>query len=208
MPSHSPTHAASRDLLIDEALPTYDVTQRRHAVVDATPDAAYDALLKLDLTRLGFWPRLLGDVRMVPETLASSLRGEAPQASPSTMTFADVRAQPGWMVLGERPGDEYVIGAVGRFWRAEIEWLDVAPEAFADFDRPGYAKLAIGLSVRPYGSDRSLVTYEARTATTDAASRRRFEWYWTLIGPFAGYLMGRVLATLQRQFAGRGIEGR
>jgi hypothetical protein len=40
------------------------------------------------------------------------------------------------------------------------------------------------------------ITYEARTATTDESSRRRFRRYWTLIGPFAGYLMGTVLDTV------------
>lgn len=205
MVSSPPSRGDVTSLLIDEFLPTYDVTQRRHVVVDAAPEVVYDTLLALDLTRLGRGPRVLNELRMLPETLLSRLRGETPPSSPSEMTFGDVRDQPGWLLLGERPGEEYVIGAVGQFWRPKIEWLDVAPEAFADFDRPGYAKLAIGLSVQPYGTDRSLVTYEARTATTDDASRRRFERYWTLIGPFADYLMGRVLATLQRRHEGRRV---
>jgi hypothetical protein len=51
--------------------------------------------------------------------------------------------------------------------------------------------------VRPYGTVRTLITYGARTATTDESSRRHFRRHWTLIGPFAGYLIGTVLDTVK-----------
>jgi len=104
-----------------------------------------------------------------------------------------VAATDEWTKLDEAPGEEFVVGAVGKFWRPSIEWRDVAPDEFADFDEPGYAKLAIGISVRPYGARRSLLTYEARTATTDDRARRNFRRYWRLVGPFAGYLMSTAL---------------
>jgi hypothetical protein len=51
--------------------------------------------------------------------------------------------------------------------------------------------------VRPYGTVRTLITYGARTATTDESSRRHFRRHWTLIVPFAGYLIGTVLDTVK-----------
>jgi len=73
---------------------------------------------------------------------------------------------------------------------------DVDADASESFDRPGYTKLAIGVSVRPYDTDRTLITHEARSATVDKSSRRCFRRYWALTGPFAGCLMGTVLDTV------------
>jgi len=186
-----------RELLIDRHLPTYDVTRLRHAVVNATPEVAYDAVREVNLTRIGVGPRLLSELRYLPARILARVRGTEPPETPESVTFDELTAGTGYVVLDESPGEEFVLGAVGKFWKPEIEWADVDAEDFSAFDRPGYAKLAIGVSVRPYGSDRTLVTYEARTATTDEQSRRRFRRYWTIIGPFAGYLMGRVLRTVR-----------
>jgi hypothetical protein len=196
------TRGTDRELLLDRHLPTFDVTQLRHVVVDATPEEAYAAVRGVDLVRIGLGPRLLNELRYLPARLLARTRGTETPETPESLTFGDLTTETGYVVLGE----EFVLGAVGRFWQPEIEWADVAAEEFATFDRPGYAKLAIGVSVRPYGTDRSLVTYEARTATTDEASRRRFRRYWTLIGPFAGYLMGRVLETVRADLEGHTIE--
>lgn len=44
------------------------------------------------------------------------------------------------------------------------------PPQFAAFDEPGYGKVATGFLVLPYGTGRSLLCTETRTATTDAAA--------------------------------------
>lgn len=198
------TRGTDRELILDRHLPTFDVTQIRHAVVDATPEDAYTAVREVDLMRIGLGPRLLGELRYLPGRLLARVRGTDPPEMPESVTFDDLTGQGEYVVLGEESGEEFVLGAVGKFWKPDIEWADVDAGEFAAFDRPGYAKLAIGVSVRPYGSGRSLVTYEARTATTDDASRRRFRRYWTLIGPFAGYLMGRVLDEVRNDLERRG----
>jgi hypothetical protein len=186
-------------MAIDRFLPTFDVTQIRNAVVDATPEETYDAVRHVDLVRIGAVPWLLGELRYLPARILALWRGTEPPETPDSLTFDDLTDESPYVVLDERPGEEFVLGAVGTFWQPEIEWAEVDAAEFATFDRPGYAKLVIGVSVRPYGTDRTLVTYEARTATTDGASRRRFRRYWTLVGPFAGYLMGRVLETARTE---------
>jgi len=110
------------------------------------------------------------------------------------MRFIDVPETDEWTLLDETYGEEFVFGAIGKFWRPAIEWRQVESDEFSAFDESGYAKLAIGLSVRPYGEDRTLLSYEARTATTDDPARRNFRRYWRVIGPFAGYLMSRALS--------------
>jgi hypothetical protein len=63
---------------------------------------------------------------------------------------------------------------------------------FAAFDDPGYTKVAFTIRAEPYGANRTLVTTETRTATTDPVSRRQFAAYWRLIGPFSA-LMRRLI---------------
>ncbi len=180
-------------MLIDRYLPDYDVTVVRHAIVEADPETTYDAMLEADLTDTGPIVRALSRLRDVPAIRSRLLDGKPSTPPLERLRFADVTGTDEWTRLAEHPGEEFVFGAVGTFWRPAIEWRRVDPEAFAAFDDPGYAKLAIGLSVRPYGERRTLLTYEARTATTSERARRNFRRYWRLIGPFAGYVMSRAL---------------
>jgi hypothetical protein len=68
-------------------------------------------------------------------------------------------------------------GAVGKFWQASIEWRDVPLAEFRDFREPGWGKIACNFTVRAYGTGRTLLTCECRTATTGAGARRQFARY-------------------------------
>ncbi|MDS0476723.1 hypothetical protein [Natrinema sp. 1APR25-10V2] len=184
---------ADTQMHIDRYLPEYDVTTVRHAVVDADPETTYEAMLAADLTDTGPAVRALGRLRDAPAAVSHWISGASRERPPTEIRFADIPDTDEWTELADEPGEEFVFGAVGKFWRPTIEWRRVDAEAFAAFDEPGYAKLAVGLSVRPYGDGRTLLTYEARTATTDDRARRNFRRYWRLIGPFAGYLMSKAL---------------
>jgi len=104
---------------------------------------------------------------------------------------------PGWMLLDEVPNDEIVFGSIGVFWTPTITWnTEVAPSEFVGFHEPGWGKIACSYSVRPYGEHRTLFTYECRTLTTDAESRRKFNRYWWLIRPFVQHIMGATARTI------------
>jgi hypothetical protein len=184
-------------MLIDDVLPRFDVTQIRHVVVEASPEETYRAVKAIDFMQMGTAVSVLNELRALPDRVRARLRGERWEGMPASLTLEELVDSSGYVVLGERDADEFVFGAIGKFWKPNIEWVDVDPDEFAPFDRPGYAKLVIGFSVRPYGTDRTLLSYEARTATTDPSSRRRFKRYWTVIGPFAGFLMQQALAHIE-----------
>ncbi len=143
------------------------------------------------------WPitRPLAWLRDLPEIFGRT-RGREP--APERLTFDELAGVPGWIKLDEAPGRELVLGAVGKFWRPRIDWRHVDPADFGDFAEPGYAKLALSLSIRPYGVGRSLVSYEARTATTSDLARKRFRLYWRLIGWGAGAMMSGALRLIGR----------
>lgn len=197
------TAAGTNEMLLDRYLPRYSVTRVEHAVVEADVATTWRALSEVDLVQVRT-PLLDAAyfVRDLPRKVAALFGRATPTEVPARMMLrGDGGAVEGWLSLGEIPERETVIGAVGRFWQPNIEWYDVTtmtPDEFARFTEPGWGRIAIGLSLRPYGSDRTLVSYEARTALDDRESARRFAWYWLVVGPFAGYLMRAVLATLRR----------
>jgi hypothetical protein len=199
-------NAPEQSMSIDHELPRFDVTQIRHVVVDASPDATYRAVEDIDFMQMGFAVNVLNEIRALPERIRVRARGERWEGMPTSVTLGDLVDSTGYVILDEREGEEFVFGAVGKFWKPNIEWVPIEPAEFASFDRPGYAKLAIGFSVRPYGTERTLLSYEARTATTDSAARRRFRLYWSLIGPFAGFLMRQALAHIKREAERRPVQ--
>ena len=181
------------DLLIDRHLPAYDETVRRHRVVDAPVGATYDAVRSADFTQTGPVVRALNELRALPTRVAAALGGGVQPRTTDPLRLRDLPDRGIWVRLDEKAGSEVVFGSIGAVWQPDIEWVETDADSFGAFDRPGYAKIAASISVRPYGRGRTLVSYEARTAATDDGSRRRFRRYWRLVGPFAGYLMAKAL---------------
>ncbi len=180
-------------LLIDGLMPTYVAGIAEHLIVQAEPERTFAAARELDF--LGVHTPLL-DTAMWMRGLPARLSGK-PIGAPRRLVLAEGDALPGWSVLGEQPGRELAFGAVGRFWQPDIEWRDVAPVDFPAFDEPGWGKLVADFSVLPYGAAATLLTYECRTTTTDAESRRRFLRYWRLVRPFVAHIFRATLTTIR-----------
>ena len=142
-------------MFAEEFLPVYDVSDEVATVVAADPSAVWAALLGADLIEVGKRPPLaglLGALRVLPELVSHLLHGERPPHAPATLRLREITQLPpdqgGWVLLGERPGEELALGLVGKFWRPVIEYAQVPAERFRDFDEPGYAKTIYALSVR------------------------------------------------------------
>ena len=188
-------------MLIDDFLPTYDVSDAVAVVVHAGIAATWDALMDVDLIEVGRQRPLvgvLGAIRILPEMLGHMLHGELPRRPPAHIRLRDMASIPvgegGWVLLGERAQDEIALGLVGTFWRPVIEFRRVAAAEFAGFAEPGYAKTIYSLSVRPLDAHRTLLAGAMRTATTDEHARRWFRRYWTFgVGSGAHVLVNGLL---------------
>ena len=180
--------------LLDAHMPTYDVVLTEHLVVDADTGTVFEAAKNFDfMTTRSLLVTAMMTARSVPSRVL-----RRPVVNPQSLMLArDPGALPGWQVLGEVPGREVVFGAVGTFWKPDIEWHDLAADQFAAFDEPGWGKIACHLLVRPDGIDRSILSYECRTATTDPVSQARMSRYWWLIRPFVAYILRAVLRTIR-----------
>jgi hypothetical protein len=197
----------SESELADAFLPAYDVSDAVAAVVEADREAAWQALLDVDLLKLGREAPLvgmLGALRMLPELVAHLLHGERPAKPPESMRLRDMPSIPmyegGWILLGERPGEEIAFGVIGKFWRPVIQFARISSAAeFREFDEPGFAKTVYDLSARELDSNRTLLSGLMRTATTDEHARRWFRRYWTFgVGSGAHILVGSLLESARR----------
>jgi len=58
---------------------------------------------------------------VLPELVSHLLHGERPQHAPASLRLREITGllpdQGGWVLLGERPGEELALGLVGKFWR-------------------------------------------------------------------------------------------
>jgi hypothetical protein len=187
--------------IAEDFLPVYDVSDEVATLVNADAGRVWDALLDADLLKVGRSSRLaalLGGLRVLPDVANSLLRGRRPPSAPASMRLRDLTGLPpdrgGWVLLGERPGQEIALGLVGKFWRPVIQWAHVGRDEFRDFDEPGFGKTVYDLRVHEIAEGRTLLTGLMRTATTDENARRWFRRYWTLgVGPGAHVLVQGLL---------------
>lgn len=199
-PDGSPPYPA---MLIDHHLPTFDVTAIEHLVVDVPLRTTWMALQALDLMKVNS-PLMDAAfyVRGLPERWAGrGNRARPASPAPTELKLSGVGAGlDGWLALGQNPPHELVFGAIGRFWKPEMEWYDVStmsPEQFRAFEVPGWGRIAASISLRNYGETRTLASYEARTSTPEPATAQKFGRYWTLVRPFVGHVLSATLATLR-----------
>jgi hypothetical protein len=195
-------------MLVDDFLPTYDVSDAVATVVHADLPTTWDALMGVDLIEVGRKRPLvgvLGAIRVLPDIVSQMLHGELPPRPPQHLRLRDTTSisldKGGWVLLGERPRDEIALGLVGKFWRPVIEFASVSAERFRDFAEPGFAKTIYSLSVRPVDEQRTLLSGVMRTATTDEHARRWFRRYWTFGVGSGAHILVNGLIDVAREMA-------
>jgi hypothetical protein len=190
-----------RELLIDRQLPRFDARTLSTVVVDARPEETYRAVRALDPDQVGQtvpFMRLMAGARELPARLRSR---KVPSPAPGALSAEQYRQA--FLPVAEEPGVELVLAMIGKFMSArQLEFRRFDPPEFAGFSEPGYGKVAVNFLVLPYGTSRSLLCTETRTATTDPLSARRFRCYWAVIGPFASYVMRHWLTLAKRNAEG------
>jgi hypothetical protein len=173
-------------MLIDEALPAYDVAARYSTDINAPLERVYDAVQRVDLTQSTITRWLL------------ALRGLARPSRKATLTLADV-IEGGFIPLVEDRPRELLLGLVGKFWTPTgcVQHLDAA--GFRSFAQPGFAKAVWNFSVREKGDGLTELATETRVLCLDAPSRRRFRLYWFFVGPFSGWMRKEALRLVKQE---------
>lgn len=191
--------AKGRRMLLDDFMPESDVRTSHAIRIAASPERVYACLWTADLDRWGL-TRALYALRALPRVAAApreTWRRVRVELRPHRVTLDDMLAD-GFALLGERPGEEFVLGTVGRFWRAGGETRPISPARFREPTPPGTAKAAWSFAVSRRPSGGTELRTETRVVCADAAARRRFRAFWLLIRPFSDLIRREMLAAVRR----------
>jgi len=177
-------------MLIDEWMPVWDAVERHETRIRAPREAVWRAVRTLDFARSPVIAALFA-LRSLPGLLS---RGPRKQALGTTM---DGLLRNGFILLGERPGEELLLGLAGRFWRPSGDVVRLTADQLRAFDRPGHAVATWDFTLAEDGDTVRLAT-ETRVRCTDEASRRSFRRYWTVVGPFSALIRREMLRSIRR----------
>lgn len=178
-------------MLIDRWMPNYDVSERHERDVPASTQDAYDAVKKMDLAK-SLPIKGLFLVRGIPHFLTGR---PLPKGSVTLDSFLEL----GFVVLEEEPGEEIVLGAVGKFWLPTSGIQPIAAEDFLGFNEAGNAKATMNLRVESLDDSYSKVITETRVASTDEVAARKFGRYWMLVGPFSSLIRREMLRLVEEE---------
>jgi hypothetical protein len=171
-------------MLIDEFMPTYDFSEEHKTIICASAEKVYAALGSFDFNE-SFIIRWLFRLR----GLASK---NSCDADSRILTLRDI-TKFGFVVLGEKPNEEILYGLVGKFWKPTGDLQRVKAEDFPGFDKSGYAKAAWNFTLAESAAKETLLTTQTRIQCTDDASRSQFNFYWTFVQPFSGWIRQEAL---------------
>jgi hypothetical protein len=187
--------ASEAHTLLDELIPTYEVASKHSIWVAATPARVYEVARHANFSRP--WPvRLLIGLRTWPAWLVAGLRDQHGPAASS-----DHRPSVGpvaFTVMGEVPGEEFILGIMGRFWTPTGGLVKASAAQLRDPPPAGLAQGFWNFRVEPCGSGTTLVT-ETRVRCGDPVTRRRFARYWRIIRMGSGLIRGSLLRHIRRR---------
>jgi hypothetical protein len=177
-------------MLIDEWMPAWDVVERHETRIRAPRERVWRAARTLDFAQSPV-VRALFALRSLPGLLS---RGPRKKALGTTL---DGLLRNGFVLLGERPGEELLLGVVGRFWRPSGGIVRLTADELRAFDRPGHAVATWDFTLAEDGGAVRLAT-ETRVRCTDAAARQSFRRYWMVVGPFSALIRREMLRSIRR----------
>jgi hypothetical protein len=160
--------------LLDHLMPAWDARRVERRIIDAPLTAVLRSANTtdfLDAVRRNSLVKALFALRSTAERIASVVlrRPFEEPPTPSTLRLVDLPERGEWVRLGQTPV-EIAFGVIGRFWSGETRWTAIDRAEFAEFARPGFAKIGCNLHLTALSETRILLTYEARTKATDEAS--------------------------------------
>lgn len=163
-------------------LPSWDVAVQHSIAIRASADTVYRNVRALDMG--GSW-----GVRQL-----FRLRGLPPEA-----VTIDGLQRIGFALLADVAPRELVIGIIGRFWTLSGKLQPTDLSHFRAFAEPGYAKGVWSFAVDEQAGGSVILNTHTRVLCLDPASARSFRGYWTVVGPFSGWIRRRALRIIKER---------
>ena len=137
---------------------------------------------------------------MAVRSLPNRLLGKSGRLDANQPVLAQLTAA-GFVDLQQQPDREIVVGCIGQFWKITGNEQMIAVrnvEEFTAFQTPGYVKVAMNFLLEPE-SNKTLVRTETRILATDEIAKKRFSWYWRVIGVGSGAIRRSWLKAIRRR---------
>jgi hypothetical protein len=180
--------------LLGQFMPRFDTRSQHTIEVHAPAQAVFTAVEAVTVKEVRFL-RELEFMRALPRVAAAGRLDVPTVDAPLLPSFTR-----GAVVLGARPPEEVVAGAIGSFWRlaGNEPVLFGSPEEFVTFTEPGFAKAVVGFRLDARGA-KILLTTETRFVATDEATRRLMSRYWRIIRPASNLIRTEWLRAIRRR---------
>lgn len=173
----------SRLGLLARTLPASRFSEWHGTIMRAQPEAIWRTLLAMRWSDLRAARPLL-----LARGFASSI-GEG-----CLSTFAAVGA-----ATSEHPPHNFTLGFISQPWRPSMPVTPAADfQALREFNAPGWVKIGMEWRLTSLDDARTHVETSTLCEATDAAARRRFAAYWTVIRGPSGLIRRDMLATIRR----------
>lgn len=191
------------ELLIDELLPAFDVSEVHSIEVMADAATTYDAVFRANLAPPGI-ARVLFFLRALPGAITHGKSGlrTISEGGREPVTLRAFEAH-GFRIIAENPPEELVIGLEGKFWLPS--GAVCTPVSFRDSQpAPGTARAVWNFSSRQASSSISVLTTETRVLCADKSARVRFLPYWAVVRPGSGLIRRAMLKAIRNTAETRG----
>ena len=188
------TDDGDRVSLLEQFMPHFD-TRSQHAIeVQAPAQVVFTAVEAVRVNEVRFL-RELEFIRALPRVAATARLDVPTVDAPLVLSFTR-----GAVLLGARPPEEVLAGAIGCFCRLAGNEPVVfgSPEEFLTFAEPGFAKAVVGFRLDPRGAG-ILLTTETRFVATDEATHRLMSRYWRIIRPGSNLIRTEWLRAIRRR---------
>ncbi|HZR29600.1 MAG TPA: hypothetical protein VFA71_12555 [Terriglobales bacterium] len=176
-------------MLMDSLMPSYDAAARYETIVKADAARTFSTLQHVDFSQSGII-RLLMGIR----TLG---RRTGHKQDPSQSLTERIR-RAGFLEVARVENEELVIGVVGRFWQPSSGIVQgLSPKEIMDFQTEGYAKALWNFHLASTSAGETRLSTETRIQTFGSSARRRFQLYWSIVGPFSGWIRKEMLRLIR-----------
>ena len=187
--------AATATTLLDEFIPSWQFEERHEIRIRASPGQVEQAVRTVTAREIRLF-RLLTWLRRPRRPWGPS--PEDILAPPADRPILDVALGSGFLLLGERPGREIVIGTLVAT-PVDRHRANRSADEFRDLSGPGYGKAVMNFRIDGEGDGWTTLVTETRVFATDDATRRRFALYWRAILPGSSLIRYTWLRAIRRR---------
>ncbi|GAC1392337.1 MAG: hypothetical protein NVSMB31_10340 [Vulcanimicrobiaceae bacterium] len=177
-------------LLLDRFMPECDVASRHELFVAADRERVYESIMHADF-RNSWIIRTLLAIRSLPARLTSAHKHTA-----GLPLSVGAMAGSGFVILGESPPDELVIGIAGRPWKPAGELRHLDTDGWLAYDEPNTARAVWQFSCEPREGG-TLLSTQTRVRCNSDKARASFLPYWRIVGPFSGIIRNQILSIIK-----------